>query len=258
VEELKLLGVADISQSSLYAADSPVAGRLQLFLKNWEAITKDRWVLEAVAAYKIDWCAHPHQQFHPADPQFSEEEEVWMGEEIEAMLQKGAIEKVENPGDGFVSTMFLVPKKDGGRRPVINLKRLNGFVKTEHFKMEGIHMLKSVLKKGDWMAKIDLKDAYFVVPITNEDRRFLRFRWKRGTYQFTCLPFGLSCAPWVFTKITKAMTSCLRHLGLRMIIYIDDILLLAEDETTLRNHTTALIYLLENLGFIINQKKSNN
>jgi hypothetical protein len=69
--------------------------------------------------------------------------------------------------------VFLVLKKDGGQRPVINLKGLNRFIHTEHFKMEGIHILKDLLKAGDWMVKVDLKDAYFMVPICQEDRAFL-------------------------------------------------------------------------------------
>ena len=62
---------------------------------------------------------------------------------------------------------FLDPKKDGGERPVINLKSLNKFVKTEHFRMEGIHMLKD-LQPGDWMAKVDLNDDYFMIPMHRE------------------------------------------------------------------------------------------
>ena len=50
------------------------------------------------------------------------------------------------------------------------------------------------------MATIDLKDAYFAVLISEPDRKYLRFRWRGKVYQFNCLPFGLSCAPWVFTK----------------------------------------------------------
>ena len=44
--------------------------------------------------------------------------------------------------EGFLSSIFLVPKKGGGHSPIINLKRLNEFVSHHHFKMEGIHMLK--------------------------------------------------------------------------------------------------------------------
>ena len=57
------------------------------------------------------------------------------------------------------------------------MKKLNSFVKTEHFKMEGIHMLKDLLKPGDWMTKADLKDAYFMTPVTTDHRKLLQFKW---------------------------------------------------------------------------------
>ena len=61
--------------------------------------------------------------------------------------------------------------------------------------MEGIHILRDLLRAGDWMTKVDLKDAYFMVPIHEEDRAFLKFLFKERTYQFKCQPFGQACAP---------------------------------------------------------------
>ena len=98
-------------------------------------------------------------------------------------------------GRGFISNVFLAPKKDGGQRSVINLKKLNEHVHTEHFKMEGTHLLKDLLRKRDWMAKVDLKDAYVMVPIHREDRDFLKFICRDKCYKFNCLPFGLAYAP---------------------------------------------------------------
>ena len=66
--------------------------------------------------------------------------------------------------------------------------KLNGFVTTTHFKMEGIHSMKELMVRSDWMTHIDLKDA---VPIHPDHQQFLRFVWENSTYQFTCLPFGL-------------------------------------------------------------------
>ena len=118
-------------------------------------------------------------------------------------------------------------------------------------------MLKDLLKQGDFMAKIDLKDAYFAVPISGTDKKYVRCRWKDQIYQFNCLPFGLSCAPWVFTKITKVVATVLRGIGMRLIVYINDILNMAQSETMLRDHVKGvIIYLLENLGFVINLPKS--
>ena len=113
---------------------------------------------------------------------------------------------------GFYSNIFLVPKKSGGQR-LINLKALNQFIHPEHFKMEGIHTLRDLMRPGDWLGKMDLKDAYLVIPIDQTHRDYLRFQFVGKTYHFTCLPFGLSSAPWVFTKTLKPALALLRARG---------------------------------------------
>ena len=65
----------------------------------------------------------------------------------------------QTSSDQFISNLFLVPKLDGKSRPVINLKDLNTFLQYDHFKMEGIHLLRDLLQPHDWLGKIDLKDA---------------------------------------------------------------------------------------------------
>lgn len=255
IQQLKRLSVADISLQ--IAKQNQLAGRLKLFKNNWEKACSDRWVLNAIQCYSIERATKPYQDRQPVCPHFSGEERDSLEIEIAQMRQKGAISLVEeNRKEGFLSTFFLVPKKECGHRPIINLKRLNQFIPHHHFKVEGIHMLKDLLRKGDWMAKIDLKDAYFAVPISEPDKKYLRFRWDQEVYQFNCLPFGLSCAPWVFTKIIEAATAVLREMGIRLIIYIDDMLIMAESETLLKDHVAGTVYLLENLGFVINLPKS--
>ena len=87
------------------------------------------------------------------------------------MLGKGAIFKVSHQEGEFLSEIFIVRKKDGGHRPIINLKNLNKFVPHQHFKMEGSHCLKCLLQNGDYMCKIDLNDAYFSVSLSKESRK---------------------------------------------------------------------------------------
>ena len=51
--------------------------------------------------------------------------------------------------EGFLSQLFMVLKKDGDQRPIMNLKKLNSFVQTEHFKMEGIQRPPKVMRLDD-------------------------------------------------------------------------------------------------------------
>ena len=130
--------------------------------------------------------------------------------------------------DEFMSTLFLVENQDksGEHRPVINLKALNQFLPKETFKMESLNTVRSLLRPGDFMMKMDLKDAYYVVPIYPHHRKYLRFQFERVTYEFQCLPFGLASAPRAFTKLLKPIVAVMRSKGIRIVIYLDDLLIM--------------------------------
>ena len=183
--------------------------------------------------------------------------ELVISGEIEALLNKGAVYEVSTDTEGFYSRIFVVPQKGGKHRPVINLRPLNRFLVYQHFKMEGIQLVRDLLQREDWLTRIDLKDTYFAVPIHQKHRKYLRFMWKGKAYEFQCLPFGLSSAPRVFTKLLRPVVGFLREKGVRCVIYLDDILLMEQSREVLRQHTALAVSLLESLGFLINYPKSH-
>ena len=113
------------------------------------------------------------------------------------------------------------------------MKALNSFIRTEHFKMEGIYSLPDLIQPQDWMVKLDLKDAYLQIPICKEHQHLLQFQWESKVYQFQCLPFGLTSAPRVFIKVLKPVMEMLRHMGIQLIAYLDDILFLHQSKEEL-------------------------
>ena len=235
----------------------PLAGRLRHFLASWKLLTRDPVILSVIEGYQIPFLCSPHQESAPKEIHMSQTEKELVTMEVSEMLEKGAITKVVNQKEkGFLSQLFLVGKKDGGHRPVINLKKLNQNIPYHHFKMEGLHYLKFMLQQGDYMCKVDLKDAYFSVPLHKDSKKFIRFQWTGNIYEFLCLCFGLGPAPRVFTKILKIPIAILRRLKIRIIIYLDDMLMLAKSIQEILIAKDTVIYLLQHLGFVINLKKS--
>jgi hypothetical protein len=142
----------------------------------------------------------------------------FIDEEVEALLAKGAIEEVplSPPSLSYISPIFLIPKKDGGMRPIFNLKKLNAaHLDTPYFRIETVEDVCHALWPGDWATSIDLRDAYFHIPLHPSTRKYMRFGWKGRLFQFLVLPFGLSPAPKVFTSLTRVVkvNFGLRHPG---------------------------------------------
>ena len=67
----------------------------------------------------------------PFCPNFSEMETSLLSHEVDELLNKGAVEKIDFLPDQFLGHLFLRPKKDGSYRPVFNMKVLNQFVQYE-------------------------------------------------------------------------------------------------------------------------------
>lgn len=159
-EELTLPTVSLLPFSQL-----KIGGRLAIFFQAWISVTGDSWVLQTIRGFHIEFMGTPFQRSRPTPLQFSRHDTALVNKEVSSLLVKGAIVRASLHPQGFLSNLFLVDKVDGGKRPVINLSSFNEWLVYRHFKMEGIHLLWDMLHPNDWMVRLDLKDAYLVIPI---------------------------------------------------------------------------------------------
>ena len=134
-------------------------------------------------------------------------------------------------------------------RPIIDLSPLNRFI-------ENLTTVKSLLRQGHFMTKIDLKDAYFSIAIHPRSQKFLRFLWQNKAFQFCSLPFGLNIAPSLFTRLMKPVAGFLRKRAVRLLLYLDDVLIIGSTPCEVNDFTQMAVNLLKALGFIINLDKS--
>ncbi len=178
--------------------------------------------------------------------------------EVAVLLAKDAIEPVP-PAEmksGFYSPYFIVPKKGGGLRPILDLRVLNRALHKLPFRMLTQRRIFQCVRPLDWFAAIDLKDAYFHVSILPRHRPFLRFAFEGRAYQYKALPFGLSLSPRVFTKVVEAAHVPLREAGIRILNYLDDWLILAQSRALLCEHRDMVLSHLSRLGLQVNREKS--
>ncbi len=146
---------------------------------------------------------------------------------------------------GFYSPYFIVPKKGGGLRPILDLAWA---LHKLPFKMLMQKRIFGCIRPRDWFAAIDLKDAYFHVSILPRHRPFLRFAFEGRAYQYKVLPFGLSLSPRVFTKVAEAALVPMREQGVRILNYLDDWLILAQSQDQLCEHRNWVLSHLSQLG----------
>lgn len=104
---------------------------------------------------------------------------------------------------------------------------------------------------------MDLKDAYLLIPMHENSKKFLRFFYKNKLFQFNALPFGLSTAPFIFTKVLKPVIEFFREKGIVLVVYLDDFLIFGKLKLECAKNVKIVSSLLQKLGLIINWKKSS-
>lgn len=209
-----------------------------------------------VNGYTIKFDHPVHQSALPTPNKFSDCERIHIVKSIDKLLTIGAISECEPCSGQYISRVFLVPKPNGKMRFILNLKHLNKFITTQHFKLEDIRTALKLIMKDCYTATLDLKDAYFLIKIHPESRKYLRFCIDDKMYEFHVLPFGICTAPYIFTKLMKPVIQLLRSCGYLSSIYLDDLFLAGYTYQECLQNVSTTVGLLKSLGFIINLEKS--
>ena len=232
------------------------AGRLRDHIFFWKTLTNDSRMLKMIGGCVIEFKNEPIQTYKPTGYKFSHDKKVKIDKELDKMIKKRIIEEINISDAAYISNIFTRPKSDGSLRVILDLTNLNENIEYNHFKMDNLQTAVNLMTPGCWFASIDWKDAYYSVPMAQIQRKFLAFNWRNKTYQYTCLPNGLCCAPRYFCKITKILFAELRKKGHVSTSYIDDCLLIADCEEDCRANVLDTARMSLNAGFVVHPDKS--
>lgn len=241
-----------------------VGGKIKAHKAFWETLTSDKEILKCVEGVEIRFEKHLMKSIFKKEFLLDEEELASAKEEVQSFLDKKIIRKLDYDKDTikkykriqFVTNIFLRKKQDGSFRTILNLKHLNRFVEKIHFKMETLRSTLKLVYQNCYFCRIDLKDAYYSVPLGKSSRRFFRFVFGEQIYEFVSLPQGYTDSPRIFTKLTKPLLARLRANGFINSIYIDDLLLISQNEELCNENVQVTSKLLDDAGFTIHPHKS--
>ncbi len=231
----------------------PLAQRL----KAWLTLPSlSRWLTRTIRlGYVIQFARRPPKFNGVLETSVAVRNAPVLREEIAVLLAKDAIEPVP-PAEirqGFYSPYFIVPKKGGGLRPILDLRVLNQSLHKLPFKMLTHRRMIKCIQPQDWFAAIDLKDAYFHVSILPRHRPFYGLRSKVRHGSTGSSPSG---SPRVFTKVVEGALTPLREVGVRILNYLDDWLILAHSREQLGDHRDLVLRHLSQLGLRVDWEKS--
>ena len=216
------------------AGSEPVAtGSISSCAEFWRSFVTSSWVMDWIdCGYRLMWEQAPPAPKEAPNSSSARQHEEFVSSAVQEMLAAGAVSQLPSGvKPAVVSPLGVVPKPRSTKfRLIINMRYVNRHLIKRVFKFEGLQDLADLAERGDYAVSYDLTSGYYHVALHPSSRTFVGFAWKGVYYVYNCLPFGLSTAPWVFSKIMRELVMLWRRNGIRVLPYLDDFLFLEQGE----------------------------
>jgi len=244
-----------------YAVEKPsVKNRLRNHVDFWQnTLNPSELVLSTIKyGYVIPFVQDP-PSVHLKNNRSAYENSDFVLKAITELKVNGCITEVfKKP---YVINPLTVSVNDSKKpRLVLDLRHVNKFVQKQKIKFEGVKEAKQYAKKGKYMVNFDLQSGYHHINIHLQHQKYLGFSWivdeKEKYYIFSVLPFGLSSAGHIFTKVVRVLVKFWRSKSFPIIVYLDDGWACDTIERCTRMSEFVLQSLLDS-GFLPNMEKSN-
>ncbi len=144
--------------------------------------------------------------------------------EVQKQVQEMLAQKVITESNSeWNSPIFIVPKKDGSFRPVIDFRKVNNVTEDDRYPLPVLKDILTSLGKGNIVfSTIDLLSGYWQVPLSADSQKITGFSTPNGHYHFLRMAFGLKGAPITFSRMMNQLFSGM--IGNNLFVYLDDVI----------------------------------
>ena len=228
-----------------------VKGRLRAHAVFWEEIYAPPFIIECIReGYKIPFYTTPLSASFTNNRSALQHAE-FVCQAILELLSSSRIAQVPKSHLKVINPLSVSVQSCGKKRLILDLRYVNKHLFKQKFKLEDWRVGLDYFCKGCYFSKFDLKSGYHHLDIFPEHQPYLGFSWGMPTL----LPFGLSSAPYIFTKLFRPLVKHWRSQGIHSVVYLDDGLDVERSEALCYASSSVIRSDLASAGFLVNMER---
>ena len=250
---------ADVYEYEKKGTNISVVGRLKRNYNYWKNMGCSPYILDVILNGYLIPINGTIDPVLLKNNKSSREEPNFVRLSIDELLESGAITECKQPP--HVVNPLTVAKKGGKLRLVIDLRHLNQTICCKKYKYENHDTVAQYLTKGGYMSAFDLKAGYHHVGVHKSQHNLLGFSYtdyqgKLRYFKFTVLPFGLSTAGLIFSKVLRELIRIWRSQGIQAVCFLDDGLQVNTTFKRAQKHALIIKGSLISAGWVPHREKS--
>ena len=233
-------------------------GSLRENLSYWREIEASDFLLDIIEnGYKLPFVAIPKQHEFKNNKSAIIHSDFVTSSILELIDSHRIVELHSKPH--VINPLSVSANKDK-KRLILDLRYVNRHLERQKVRFEDWKVFQNYLTNNGFLFKFDLKSGYHHVEINRDYQSYLGFSWKFKDnvryFAFSVLPFGLSTAPFIFTKVCRPLVKLWRFSGVKIVLYLDDGFSISKSFADCLSNANFVKDSLLKAGFIPNQEKS--
>jgi hypothetical protein len=169
---------------------------------------------------------------------------------VNELMEQGVVKPSKSP---CASPAFLVPKSRGEYRLVVDYRKVNARIKFDCYPLPTIEQAFEQFAGAQVFSVLDLKSAYFQIPLSDRSRRITAFCTPFGLYEFCKLPMGVSVGSQGLSRVVDQLFGDIK--GKFVFNFLDDLVVYSKSLAEHTNHVRMVLNKLREAGFTLNPEK---
>uniref|UniRef100_A0A1Y1LMU5 RNA-directed DNA polymerase n=1 Tax=Photinus pyralis TaxID=7054 RepID=A0A1Y1LMU5_PHOPY len=174
-----------------------------------------------------------------------------LDDHLQHLLEKGIIRRSTSP---YASPVFFVPKKDSGKRLVVDYRAINKIIEYDPFPPANQQAIFAYLQGAKIFTLFDMNAAFHQIQLAEDSKKYTAFVTPTSHYEYNYLPFGLKISP---TGLNRLIAREFADIRFKFLInYFDDFIVFSKSPSEHITHLQIVLERFRMCGITLNPEKA--